>query len=123
MPPIRPADLDAVGHPSTERSWGLLTQDASPTAIAEAAGCRRAGLLPRIWSLIVASLIALLVAGDSLTAKARWATISWVIRTDPGRAIAGLALGRRNYETGAWKMHADLADGGIAASEDDLVDV
>jgi hypothetical protein len=38
MPPIRPADLDAVSHPSTERSWGLLAQDASPTAIAEAAG-------------------------------------------------------------------------------------
>ena len=41
---------------------------------------------------------------------------------DTGRASAGLALGRCNYEAGAWKMHTDLADGGIAASDDDLMD-
>src|SRR5215470_15297929 len=41
---------------------------------------------------------------------------------DTGRANAGLALGRCNYEAGAWKMHTDLADGGIAASDDDLMD-
>jgi hypothetical protein len=32
-----------------------------------------------------------------------------------------LALGWRNYEAGAWKMHTDLADGGSAASDDDLM--
>ena len=112
---IIPIGIDVERH--TRRARSVLTTRRIFSHRANA------GLLPRIWSLIVASLIALLVAGDSLTAKARWATISWVIRTDPGRAIAGLALGRRNYETGAWKMHADLADGGIAASEDDLVDV
>ena len=39
-----------------------------------------------------------------------------------GRASAGLALGRSNYEAGAGKMHTDLADGGIVASDDDLMD-
>ena len=38
------------------------------------------------------------------------------------RPRAGIALGRCNYEAGAWKMHTDLADGGIAASDDDLMD-
>ena len=41
---------------------------------------------------------------------------------DTGRASVGLALGRCNYEAGAWKMHTDLADGEIAASDDDLMD-
>src|SRR5262245_40802030 len=34
----------------------------------------------------------------------------------------GIALGRRNHEAGAWKMHTDLADHGFAASNDDLMD-
>src|SRR3954454_24779121 len=33
----------------------------------------------------------------------------------------GIALGRRNHEAGAWKMHTDLADRGFAASDDDLM--
>src|SRR5579872_1191563 len=33
-----------------------------------------------------------------------------------------VALGRCNYESGAWKMHTDLADRRIAASDDDLMD-
>src|SRR3954467_7608420 len=40
-----------------------------------------------------------------------------------GRARVGIALGRRNHEAGAWKMHTDLADRGFAASDDDLMDV
>ena len=32
------------------------------------------------------------------------------------------ALGRRNHEAGAWKMHTDLADRGFVASDDDLMD-
>src|SRR5499427_2812906 len=39
-----------------------------------------------------------------------------------GRASVGIALGRRNHEAGAWKMHTDLADRGFAASNDDLMD-
>src|SRR3954454_17365114 len=39
-----------------------------------------------------------------------------------GRASVGIALGRRNHEAGAWKMHTDLADRGLAASDDDLMD-
>src|SRR3954463_16267538 len=39
-----------------------------------------------------------------------------------GRASVGIALGRRNHEAGAWKMHTDLADRGFAASDDDLMD-
>ena len=46
----------------------------------------------------------------------------WTL-TDIGRASAGIALGRRNHEAGAWKMHTDLADRGFAASDDDLMDV
>src|SRR3954467_7645309 len=38
-----------------------------------------------------------------------------------GRASVGIALGRRNHEAGAWKMHTDLADRGFAASDDDLM--
>src|SRR5262249_25595925 len=39
-----------------------------------------------------------------------------------GRASVGIALGRRNHEAGARKMHTDLADRGFAASNDDLMD-
>src|ERR1043166_8653034 len=39
-----------------------------------------------------------------------------------GRASGGIALGRRNHEAGAWKMHTDFADRGFAASDDDLMD-
>src|SRR5262252_8983631 len=40
----------------------------------------------------------------------------------PVARVRAFALGRCNYEAGAWKMHTDLADGGIAASDDDLMD-
>ena len=39
-----------------------------------------------------------------------------------GRASVGIALGWRNHEAGAWKMHTDVADRGFAASDDDLMD-
>src|SRR3954465_6203381 len=39
-----------------------------------------------------------------------------------GRASVGIALGRRNHEASAWKMHTDFADRGFAASDDDLMD-
>jgi hypothetical protein len=38
------------------------------------------------------------------------------------RGVRRFALGRRNHEAGAWKMHTDLADRGFAASDDDLMD-
>src|SRR5215469_1326516 len=36
--------------------------------------------------------------------------------------ITGLPSGRQHDKTSAWEMHTDLADGGIAASDDDLMD-
>src|SRR5262245_27233576 len=57
-----------------------------------------------------------------------------IVRDGPGGDVAehvspalrsresGIALGRRNHEAGAWKMHTDLADRGFAASNDDLMD-
>src|SRR4051794_32864750 len=41
---------------------------------------------------------------------------------DTGRPSTAVALGRRNHEAGAWKMHTDFADRGFAASDDDLMD-
>ena len=36
--------------------------------------------------------------------------------------ITGLSSDRRHDKTGAWEMHTDLSDRGIAASDDDLMD-
>ena len=36
--------------------------------------------------------------------------------------ITGLPSGRHHDKTGAWEMHTDLSDRGIAASDDDLMD-
>jgi hypothetical protein len=111
---IIPIGIDVERHPQSKVSFD------NPPHFLASGQCR-----PIAPNLVAhrSLVIALLVAGDSLTAKAHYATVSSAIRTDPGRAIAGLALSWRNYETGAGKMHADLADGGIAASEDDLMDV
>src|SRR5215471_17914034 len=36
--------------------------------------------------------------------------------------ITGLPSGQHHDKTGAWEMHTDLSDRGIAASDDDLMD-
>src|ERR1700757_4395847 len=36
--------------------------------------------------------------------------------------ITDLPSGRHHDKTGAWEMHTDLSDRGIAASDDDLMD-
>ena len=52
-----------------------------------------------------------------------WASRNFAEHVSPAlrRASVGIALGRRNHEAGAWKMHTDLADRGFAASDDDLM--
>src|SRR5215470_3331756 len=47
-------------------------------------------------------------------------TISNAMRMGP--VITGLLSGRHHDKTGAWEMHTDLSDRGIAASDDDLMD-
>ena len=51
---------------------------------------------------------------------------SWNVRfgslTTTSSLITGLPSGRHHDKTGAWEMHTDLSDCGIAASDDDLMD-
>src|SRR5215510_5572387 len=39
-----------------------------------------------------------------------------------GSSITSLPSGRHHDKTGAWEMHTDLSDRGIAASDDDFMD-
>src|SRR4051812_40134315 len=42
--------------------------------------------------------------------------------TTTSSLITGLPSGRHHDKTGAWEMHTDISDRGIAASDDDLMD-
>src|SRR3954468_16245144 len=43
-------------------------------------------------------------------------------RSTTSSLITGLPSGRHHDKTGAWEMHTDISDRGIAASDDDLMD-
>ena len=63
----------------------------------------------------------ILMALDIVSDRGAFAVIVLPSPTTTRSLITGLLSGRHHDKTGAWEMHTDLSDRGIAASDDDLM--